>query len=788
MSSSRPSAFDVLMSNASKKKQMSSKTQQQSSPRKRKNPAESSQNPNLNPNNNSQNPISDPAGNEAKQDELSTKDSHFDQIETTHVESLSKNGGKTTLDSTSDENFSFSKSGKKDKLTVKESSPKKSLDSDKGLKVAKKAKVLISPDESVAELRKKAASFDVKRAVYWGQGERVPFMFVVKAFDAISKESGRIAITEIVCNMLRTVIETTPDDLVAVVYLLANRIASAHEGLELGIGDASIIKALAEACGTKEAHIKKQYKELGDLGLVAKASRSSQPLMRKPESLTVTKVFETFRLIAKESGKDSQEKKKNHIKALLVAATDCEPQYLIRLLQTKLRIGLAEQTLLVALGHAAVYSEKHSSPPGNVNNPLEEAAKIVKRVYSVIPVYDKILPTLLAAGVWDLPKTCSFSPGIPVGPMLAKPTKGVSEIVEKFQDMEFTCEYKYDGERAQIHYMENGLVEIYSRNAERNTGKFPDVVAAITRLKKPSVTSFVLDCELVAYDREKQKILPFQVLSTRARKNVVMSEIKVSVCIFAFDILYLNGQQLLQEQLDVRREHLYKSFEEECSFLQFATAITSNDLEEIQKFLEDSVDSSCEGLIIKTLNKDATYEPSKRSHNWLKLKKDYMDSIGDSLDLVPIGAFHGRGKRTGVYGAFLLGCYDSAKEEFQSICKIGTGFSEAMLEERSASLRSKVIPKPKSYYRYADSITPDVWFEPIEVWEVKAADLTISPVHRAAIGIVDPDKGISLRFPRLLRVREDKNPEEASSSDMVAEMYNAQKHNQRDNQDENEDD
>ncbi|KAL2511193.1 DNA ligase 1 [Abeliophyllum distichum] len=772
---------------------MSSKTQQQSSPRKRKNPVESSQSPNLNPNkNNSQIPDSDPARNARKQDELSTKDSHSDQMETVRVETLSKNGGKTTLDSTSDENSSISKSGEKDKITVKDSSPKKNVannvDSGKGLKAAKQAKVLISPDESVTELQKKAASFDVKRAAYWGRGERVPFMFVVKAFDAISKESGRIAITEIVCNVLRTVVETTPDDLVAVVYLLANRIASAHEGLELGIGDASIIKALAEACGTKEAHVKKQYKELGDLGLVAKSSRSSQPLMRKPEALTVTKVFDTFRLIAKESGKDSQEKKKNHIKALLVAATDCEPQYLIRLLQTKLRIGLAEQTLLVALGHAAVYSEKHSSPPGNVNNPLEEAAKIVKRVYSVIPVYDKIVPTLLVSGVWNLPKTCSFSPGIPVGPMLAKPTKGVSEIVEKFQDMEFTCEYKYDGERAQIHYMENGLVEIYSRNAERNTGKFPDVVAAVSRLKKPSVTSFVLDCELVAYDREKQKILPFQVLSTRARKNVVMSEIKVNVCIFAFDILYLNGQQLLQEQLDVRREYLYKSFEEECSFLQFATAITSNDLEEIQKFLEDSVDSSCEGLIIKTLNKDATYEPSKRSLNWLKLKKDYMDSIGDSLDLVPIGAFHGRGKRTGVYGAFLLACYDSTKEEFQSICKIGTGFSEAMLEERSASLRSKVTPKPKSYYRYSDTISPDVWFEPIEVWEVKAADLTISPVHRAAIGIVDPDKGISLRFPRLLRVREDKNPEEASSSDMVAEMYTAQKHNQRDNQDENEDD
>nr|GMD67243.1 DNA ligase 1 [Ipomoea batatas] len=503
--------------------------------------------------------------------------------------------------------------------------------------VAAKKPKLISPDESVAELKKKAANFDPKKAAYWGDGERVPFMFVAKAFGAIEEESGRIAITDIVTNMLRTVIHTTPDDLLPAVYLSANKIAPAHEGLELGIGDASIIKALAEACGAKEAHIKKQYKDLGDLGLVAKASRSSQSLMRKPEPLTVAKVFSTFRLIAKESGKDSQEKKKNYIKSLLVAATDCEPQYLIRLLQvripcfgaasylllsvifllpidfsvqTKLRIGLAEQTLLVALSHATVYSEKDSSPPASVNSSIEEAEKIVKQVYSVIPVYDKIVPALLSGGVCNLQKTCSFSPGVPVGPMLAKATKGVSEIVDKFQDKEFTCEYKYDGERAQsffgislhsamsekgyskklqIHYMENGSVEIYSRNAERNTGKFPDVVAAISRLKKPSTTSFVLDCELVAYDREKQKILPFQILSTRARKNVVVSDIKVNVCIYAFDILYLNGQPLIQEQLSVRREHLYSSFEEEPGYFQFATSTTSNDLEEITQFLEAAV-------------------------------------------------------------------------------------------------------------------------------------------------------------------------------------------------------
>ncbi|MBA0851160.1 hypothetical protein Goshw_014443, partial [Gossypium schwendimanii] len=572
--STRPSAFDALMSNA--RRLAGKKSSSSSSPTKKRKSLDSSPTQNPNP----------------------TKT--VESTDVKHDPEVSSDGiGKPINDS-----------------------PKPNLDEAKKPPDSKKVKVGSASERNVEMkgkiglLKKKPADFDPNMVACWEKGERVPFLFLSLAFDLISNETGRIVITDIVCNMLRTVIATTPDDLVATVYLAANKVAPAHEGLELGIGDASIIKALAEACGRTESQVKSQYKDKGDLGLVAQASRSSQSMMRKPDPLTVIKVFDTFRLIAKESGKDSQEKKKNRIKSLLVAATDCEPQYLIRLLQTKLRIGFSEQTLLAALGQAAVYNEQHSKPPPNVQSPLEEAAKIVKQVFSILPVYDKIVPALLTGGIWDLPKSCGFTPGVPVGPMLAKPTKGVAEIINKFQDIDFICEYKYDGERAQIHYMENGSVEIYSRNAECNTGKFPDVVAAISRLpspplhqakhtgqnfssesfltmpvrkafvpsaivklvftnaslvtshlfKKPSVKSFVLDCELVAYDRVQKKILPFQVdmvggvyfdmqiLITRARKNVVVSEIKVDVCIFAFDILYLNGQPLLHEQLKVRKE------------------------------------------------------------------------------------------------------------------------------------------------------------------------------------------------------------------------------------------
>jgi len=186
-------------------------------------------------------------------------------------------------------------------------SPKRSktlaAKSDTVLQTDGKAKTKDSPKSeeknTTLELKKKGSEFDPMVAAYWKPGEPVPFLFLARALDLISNESGRIVITEILSNVFRTVMATTPDDLLATVYLSANRIAPPHEGIELGIGDASVIRALAEAYGRKEEHVKKDLKELGDLGLVAKASRSSQKMMFKPKPLTISRVLSTFRTIAK---------------------------------------------------------------------------------------------------------------------------------------------------------------------------------------------------------------------------------------------------------------------------------------------------------------------------------------------------------------------------------------------------------------------------------------------------------------------------------------------------------
>eukprot|EP01084_Bolivina_argentea_P128362 226910_1 len=372
---------------------------------------------------------------------------------------------------------------------------------------------------------------------------------------------------------------------------------------------------------------------------------------------------------------------------------------------------------------------------------LKAGTELLKQAYSECPNYSTLVKALLSYPLERLPEFCRLAPGVPVVPMLAKPTKW-DDMSLRMKGQLFTCEYKYDGERGQIHYLPDGLIKIFSRNQEDTTSKYPELPAVLGKARKENVTSYVLDCEIVAYDKQNGNMLPFQILSTRKRKDEKIENIKVTVIFQVFDILYLNGENLLRKPLRERREYLNSAFVECPGEFAFATTMDyqeNGDTAPLEEFLAQSVKSRAEGLMIKTLENNASYEPSKRSLNWLKLKKDYLNQAGgcaDSLDLVPIGAFWGKGKRTGIFGSYLLACYDPDSEEFQSVCKIGTGFSDEQLKEYFTMFSDLQQPFKPSYFNVDSSLSPDVWFKPTIVLEVKAADLSISPVHKAAIGKV----------------------------------------------------
>ncbi|XP_025869641.1 DNA ligase 1 isoform X1 [Vulpes vulpes] len=617
----------------------------------------------------------------------------------------------------------------------------------------------------------------------WKPGQKVPYLAVARTFEKIEEVSARLRMVETLSNLLRSVVALSPPDLLPILYLSLNRLGPPQQGLELGVGDGVLLKAVAQATGRQLDSVKAEAAEKGDVGLVAENSRSTQRLMLPPPALTAAGVFAKFRDIARLAGSASTAKKIDVIKGLFVACRHSEARFIARALSGRLRLGLAEQSVLAALAQAVSLT-----PPGQEFPPaivdagkgrtaearktwLEEQGMILKQTFCEVPDLDRIIPVLLEHGLEHLPEHCRLSPGVPLKPMLAHPTRGVSEVLKRFEEAAFTCEYKYDGQRAQIHVLEGGEVKIFSRNQEDNTGKYPDIISRIPKIKLPSVTSFILDTEAVAWDREKKQIQPFQVLTTRKRKEVDAAEIQVQVCLYAFDLIYLNGESLVREPLSRRRQLLRENFVETEGEFVFATSLDTKDTDQIAEFLEQSVKDSCEGLMVKTLDVDATYEIAKRSHNWLKLKKDYLDGVGDTLDLVVIGAYLGRGKRAGRYGGFLLAAYDEESEELQAICKLGTGFSDEELEEHYQRLQTLVLPTPRSYVRVDGAVAPDHWLDPSAVWEVKCADLSLSPIYPAARGLVDGEKGISLRFPRFIRVREDKKPEEATTSGQVACLY-----------------
>lgn len=614
---------------------------------------------------------------------------------------------------------------------------------------------------------------------------KVLYSEVCDIFQKVEETSSRLSIIKVCSDFFIKIMKDDSRNLIPITYLFINKLGPSYEpGIELGLGEGLLMKTISESCGRSLQQVKASYRELGDLGQIARDARNVQPTMFKPKPLTVGEVFQNLKDIAKSQGKDSQTRKIRLIKRMLTACKGVEAKFLIRSLESKLRIGLAEKTVLISLSKALLVYDHIGSNEEPSMELIEEAEQQIRDAFCQVPNYEIVINSCLSDGIMNLDKNCTLRPGIPLKPMLAKPTKAITEVLDTFQGHEFASEYKYDGERAQVHLLDNGEMRIYSRNGENMTERYPELNINDFLADDEGYSNFktegrtlIMDCEVVAWDTEQNKILPFQVLSTRKRKDVELKDVKVRVCLFAFDILYYNGERLISKSLRERRDVLHRVTKYVPGEFQYAVELTTSNMDELQKFLDQSVKDSCEGLMVKMLDgEESKYEPSKRSRNWLKLKKDYLEGVGDSLDLVVMGAYYGKGKRTGTYGGFLLGCYNQDSGEFETCCKIGTGFSDEMLTILYEKLKDTVIEVPKSTYIFDSSAEPDVWFNVTLLFEVLTADLSLSPIYKA--GISTYEKGISLRFPRFMRLRDDKDMEDATSSEQIVEFYESQSHMQ----------
>ena len=609
---------------------------------------------------------------------------------------------------------------------------------------------------------------------------------VLLKVETCKGENSKDAAKELLSNLFVNIINNYSADLPKIYYFLSSKVGPEYISPEFGIGEGILEKIVGKVIGISDKILKEKLIETGDLGTVASEGKKNVKTMDAfsnfikvgpQKKLTISQIMKVYKNVAVKKGKSSQDEKIKLLCDLMFKADKDEIKFLVRSLQKSLKIGASFKTILSAFSRAITKILKNKTDEKEIYRILLAS----KNQLSDEDIFFGHIIELIQkkTNFSELIDLCHIRCGIPVNPQLARPTTGIKVIFERFADTPFTCEYKYDGFRGQIHYY-NKKTQIFSRNLEDMTETYPDVVEFINNFIKESaeknnkqLNSFILDCEMVAYDKKNDKILPFQQLTTRSRKNVDLATITIHVCMFCFDILLLNDEILINKTLRERRKYLYSTFTE-SQYIQFAKHLDSGDAQEMENFMTESVSSGCEGLIVKAIDKNSEYMPGQRNFNWLKLKKDYLDtSLGDSIDLVIIGAQYGKGKRKGLYGSFLLACYNDDNETYETVTMTGGGLKDAELDELYNKLKEIILPQTPSNYKLGKA-EPEVVFEAKIVVEVKTADLSISPIYTAGYDLTPDHRGVSLRFPRFQRIRDDKKPYEACTSEEIVKLYNNQ--------------
>jgi DNA ligase-1 len=578
------------------------------------------------------------------------------------------------------------------------------------------------------------------------------YAIIADAYEKIEATTKRLEMTDLLVELLN---KTPKDSISKVVYLTQGKLYPDFMGVEMGVAEKLAIKALSRASGQSEGVIQSELQKSGDIG-----ETSQKQLEKRKQStfftkkLTAERVYGTLDKLAKTSGSGAVDTKMALLCGLLTDASPKEAKWIIRTITSNLRLGIADMTVLDSL--AIAYGGG------------KETREFIERAYNISSDLGRVANVVAEKGIEGI-KEFQVVVFEPIRPMLAERLGAPEEILEKFGG-KCIAEYKYDGERIQAHKKDNKVI-LFSRRLENISDQYPDAVDLIK--EKIDAKEVILEAECVAMDLETGDMRPFQELMHRRRKYGVEAAIQdYPISLFAFDLLFVDGKDLTQEPFPLRRKTLEKIIAQ-TDRIKPATQKLVNNPKELEDFFEEAIAEGCEGLMCKSVAKDSVYQAGSRGWLWIKYKRDYKSEMKDTVDLVVVGSFHGRGKRVGTYGALLLATYNDENDTFETVTKCGTGFTDKDLAKLYEMLQKHIIPRKNS--RVQSMLESDVWFEPAVVLEILGAEVTLSPIHMTSMNSIRKGTGLAIRFPRFTgKYRTDKAPEDATTSKEIVEMYRAQ--------------
>ncbi len=547
---------------------------------------------------------------------------------------------------------------------------------------------------------------------------------LAELYRRLEKTTLKTLKTKFVADFLKK----TPDELLEIVpYLILGKVFPDWDERELGVGEKLLIKAVSMATGVPEKEIEDSVKDTGDLGeSVALALKKKKQKSFFSQPLTIKRVYDTFVKVAEASGEGSQDRKMKYLANLFMDAQPEEGKYIARTVLGTMRTGVAEGILRDAIAEA-----------------FKVKPELVERAYMLTSDFGYVAKVAKLEGNEGLSKV-SIQIGKPIRPMLAQNAASVKDALMEMGG-EAAFEIKYDGARVQIH-RDGDRVIIYSRRLENVTRSIPEIVEAVKASLKPS--KVIVEGELVAVG-EGGRPRPFQYVLRRFRRKYNIEEMieKIPLELNLFDILYVDGESLIDTEFVERRKKLEESVEE-SEKIKIAGQLVTKNVDEAEEFYKRALELGHEGLMAKRL--DAVYEPGNRGKKWLKIKPTM-----ENLDLVIIGAEWGEGRRAHLLGSFLVAAYDPENDEFLPVGKVGSGFTDEDLVEFTKMLKPLIVREEGKF----------VEIQPKVVIEVTYQEIQKSPKYKS---------GFALRFPRYVALREDKSPEEADTIERVAQLYELQ--------------